>query len=143
MRFMNSIKFELPIYTYDIDFNNHVSNIVYIKWMEIGRLKLLETVGLPVTKIMEQGFGPLLVETVISYKKPLLLTDSVLAEIWLSELGQASAWIEFRFSNKQGELTATGRQRGLFMNYKNGRPHRISPEDRARFEPYLQAIARD
>jgi len=135
---MNSIKFELPIYTYDIDFNNHVSNIVNIKWMEIGRLKLLEHVGMPVTKIMEQGFGPLLVDTIITYKKPLLLADKVNAEVWLSELGKASAWMEFHFTNGDGETAATGRQRGMFLNYKTGKPHRISEEDRSRFEVFLR-----
>jgi acyl-CoA thioesterase FadM len=39
---MAFLTIEPEIYTYDIDFNNHVSNISCIGWMEIGRLKLLE-----------------------------------------------------------------------------------------------------
>jgi acyl-CoA thioester hydrolase len=134
---MATIKFELPVYTFDIDFNGHVGNIVYIQWMEIGRLKLLESVGMPISKIVEQGFGPLLVETAISYKKPLFLSDTVTVELWLSEIGKASAWIEFQFLNGAGELAAMSSQRGLFINYKTGKPYRISEEERARFEFYL------
>jgi len=134
---MATIKIDLPVYTFDIDSNNHVSNIVYIKWMEIGRLKLLEVAKMPISVIQEKGFGPLLVDTMISYKKPLYLSDSVSAEIWLSEMSRASAWIEFRFYNGKGDLVATGRQRGLFINYKTGKPYRITEAERAGFEPYL------
>ncbi|MDH4261744.1 MAG: acyl-CoA thioesterase [Spirochaetia bacterium] len=134
---MATIKFEIPVYTFDIDFNGHVSNIVYIQWMEIGRLKLLEAVGLPISKIVEDGFGPLLVETSISYKKPLFLSNVATIELWLSEIGKASAWIEFQILNEKGELAAMASQRGLFINYKSGKPHRITSEDRARFELYL------
>ena len=134
---MATITFTLPVYTFNIDFNGHVSNIVYIQWMEIGRLKLLEAVGMPISKIVEEGFGPLLVETSISYKKPLFLSDVVIVELWLSEIGKASAWIEFQFSNEKGEIVAMASQRGLFVNYKSGKPHRISLEERSRFEPYL------
>ena len=47
---MAFLTIEPEIYTYDIDFNNHVSNISYIRWMEIGRLKLLEKTGRPCMK---------------------------------------------------------------------------------------------
>ncbi len=36
------------IYTYQIDFARHVSNIVYIQWMENGRLRLMEEMGFPI-----------------------------------------------------------------------------------------------
>ena|GEM_PF-5315118 len=58
---MNKITFELPIYTFQIDFNNHVSNIVYSQWMEIGRTKLLEAIAMPVHKVAEEGFVPVLI----------------------------------------------------------------------------------
>ena len=47
---MNKVVFDQEIYTFHIDFAGHVSNIVYVQWMEIGRLKLLEAVGLPVQR---------------------------------------------------------------------------------------------
>ena len=37
---MKKITFTLPVYTFQIDFAGIVSNIVYIEWMEIGRLTL-------------------------------------------------------------------------------------------------------
>ncbi len=136
---MKKITFDLQIYTYQIDFVNHVSNIVYIQWMEIGRLKLLEAVGMPVHRIAEQGFVPMLVHTEISYKKPLYLSDSVHVELWLSELRNVSAQLEFRFKNGEGTLAALGRQKGLFVDQKTMRPRRLRPEEKTIFEPYLHS----
>jgi acyl-CoA thioester hydrolase len=134
---MERIHYELPIYPFQIDFMRHVSNIVYIQWMEVGRCLLLDAVGLSVAQTGEQGFVPALVETQISYKKPLRLGDRVLAQVWLSELSQASAWMDFEFRNGANEMAATGRQRGLFIDSESGRPRRMSPEDRARFVRFL------
>jgi acyl-CoA thioester hydrolase len=116
----------------------HVNNIVYVQWMEVGRHHLLEAVGWPINVIAQQGFGPVLVETSISYRKPLLIGDRVQINIWLSKLSQASAWAEFEFFNGQG-LVAQGKQRGLFVDLASNRPKRLQAEERARFLPYVIA----
>lgn len=131
------ITFTENIYTYQIDFNRHVSNIVYIQWMEIGRLKLLEAGGLPIHKIDAQGFAPILIETQIQYKRPLLMGETVVIQVWLSELTRLYAWMEFTFHTDKGELAGTGRQRGVFINIETGRPIRLSKEQMAVFQPYL------
>jgi len=59
---LKKIVFEPQVHPFHIDFMRHVSNIVYIEWMEVGRCALLEAVGLPVVAIAEQGFGPVLVD---------------------------------------------------------------------------------
>ncbi len=128
---------DLPIYTFQIDFNRHVSNIVYVQWMEVARLKLLEELGLPVHEIEKAGFVPVLIETRINYRRPIALGDPARVELWLSELGNASAWLEFRFYGAAGELAATGRQKGLFVSTATMRPIRLSDEQRRLFEPYL------
>jgi acyl-CoA thioester hydrolase len=134
---MERLRYELQVYPYQIDYMRHVSNIVYIQWMEVGRCLLLDAVGLPIAETGARGYVPVLVETAISYKRPLRLGDRVQAEVWLSELSQASAWMDFRFENGDGDLAASGRQRGLFVDLESGRPRRIPPEDRARFEQFL------
>jgi acyl-CoA thioester hydrolase len=139
---MERLRYELQIYPFQIDVMRHVSNIVYIQWMEIGRCLLLEAVGMPISEITDRGFGPVLVETVINYKKPLRLNDQVHAEVWLSELSQASAWMDFQFMNGKGEVAASGRQRGLFIDLESGRPRRMPAEERTQFERYL-AISKD
>ena len=136
---MSRIVLHLPIYTFHIDSGQHVSNIVYVQWMEIGRNKLLEEVGLPVHEIAkDRGIAPVLVSTEITYKKQLFLGDKVRMELWLSELGNASAVMEFLFLNDSGTEVAAGRQKGIFFNTATKRPHRLSEAERKLFTTYLE-----
>ncbi len=136
---MQKIAFDLDVYSYQIDFIGHVNNAVYIQWMEIGRTKLLEAVGMATHEIFQQGFVPVLVHTSITYKSPLYLGDRVQVELWLSELRNASAIMQFRFYNSQQVLAAEGLQKGLFVDKQTMRPRRLNPEERALFVPYLDA----
>ncbi len=134
---MAKISIDLDVYTYQIDFLGHVNNAVYIHWMEIGRTKLLEAVGMPTDQIIKQGFAPLLVQTSITYKLPLYLGDRVQVDLWLSDLRNASAIMQFRFYNSQQTLAAEAIQKGLFVDKQTMRPRRLRPEERALFVPYL------
>ncbi len=138
---MHKLLFDLEVYTYQIDFAGHVNNSVYIHWMEIGRLKLLEAIGMPIHAVLKQGIAPILVETNIVYKLPLYLGDRVQAQMWLSELRHASAVMQFRFYNGDQVLAAEGMQKGLFVNVKTMRPKRLTSEEKASFSPYLNIAA--
>jgi acyl-CoA thioester hydrolase len=134
---MKKIIFNLEVYTYQIDFIGHVNNSVYHQWMEIGRTKLLEAVGLPIHEIANRGIFPVLVHTDISFKTPLYLGDNVQLELWISELRQASAIMNFCFYNGEGILAASAHQKGLFIDRETKRPRRLQPEERKLFHPFL------
>jgi len=134
---MNKLTYEVVAYTYQIDFVGHVSNIVYIQWMEIGRLKLLEAIGLPISELAKTNVAPVLVETNIRYKKSIYVEEKVQIEIWFSELMNASAIMEFRFYNENGELAASGQQKGLFINRETMKVHRMTDEERKLLGKFL------
>ncbi|KAF3885190.1 MULTISPECIES: acyl-CoA thioesterase [Nostocales] len=136
---MKKILFELEVYPFHIDFIGHVNNNIYIQWMEIGRIKLLEAVGMPLQAISQQGFVPVLVQTNITYKSPFYLGDRVRVEMWISELKNASAIMQFRFYKEQETLAAEGWQKGLFVDRDTMRPRRLSPEERSLFIPYTHS----
>ena len=134
----NKFTYQEKIFTYHIDYVGHVNNIIYIQWMENGRVRLMEAIGMPITEIASgEGIVPVLTETSIKYKKPLYLNNSVVIETWISQLNNASAIIEFRFYNENKELCASGQQKGLFINRGTGRPSRLSEKHRPAFEKYL------
>ena len=136
---MQTISLELEVYSFQIDFMGHVSNIVYVQWMEIARAKLLDAIGLPLAATIKQGFAPVLVQTSITYKSPLYLGDRVRLELWLSELRQASAIMQFRFYNSQAALAAQGWQKGLFVDRATLQPKRLCTQERTLFTPYLHS----
>ena len=100
-------------------------------------MHLLDAVDMSVAQIVQRGFGPVLVDTSISYKNPLFLGDTVSASIWISKLKGASAEMSFEFCNQHSEVAATGTQRGLFVDMASQKPKRMSAEDRDRFNHYL------
>lgn len=132
------LTFEEKVYTYHIDFVGHVNNIVYVQWLENGRVKLLEAMGIPVTNLAHgEGIVPVLTETTIAYKKPFFLDNTVTVETWISKLNNASAIMAFRFLNEKGELCAEAKQKGLFIDRKTMRPARLSAKNREAFERFL------
>lgn len=131
------ISFEQEIYTFDIDSSRHVSNISYIKWMEIARNKLSTAIGMQPHETEKLGFAPVIKKTEIYYKKPLYLGDKVRVELFFSELKKISGTTKINFYNQHDELVAEGYQEALFFSLSTKRPHKLSEEQRAVFTQYL------
>jgi acyl-CoA thioester hydrolase len=148
---VKKITFNLDIYSYQIDCAGQVNNAVYINWMEVGRLKMLDAVGLPITTLISQGTYLSLAHTTISYKTPLLLTDRVWIEMWLSALGYSSIVMRFNFfntglnpENMPGQvLVAEGYQRGMFVDRNSGKTKRFTREEKEAFLPYVEVQPMD
>jgi acyl-CoA thioesterase FadM len=56
------VEWTFPIRTYDIDFALHVSNIVYIRWLEDLRLEMMSKY-LPLSELLSKGQAPVLRST--------------------------------------------------------------------------------
>ena len=134
---MKKIIIEPDIYTFDIDSAHHVSNITYIKWMEIGRNKLLEAVDMSVHLIEKLGFAPVLIRTEIAYKKPLYLGDKIRIELFFSKLTTISGTIKFKFIRGKDELVAEGENDALFFSLNTKLPYRMSEDQRLLLAEYL------
>ncbi len=100
-------------------------------------IKTIRSSGLASCRATKKDIFPVLVNTYITYKKPIFYGDKVRAEIWISKLNAASAIMEFRFIKNDGILAATGYQKGLFITGSTGKPYRIPNEDRKLYEKYL------
>lgn len=135
---MGKIEFRERVHTFHIDINDHVNNAVYLHWLEIGRIRLLEAIGMPMEALRERGYLPIVAETWIQYRKPLSFPDTVRIEAWVSELTRVTAWIAFHVhSESRGVLVARARQRGVFVDAGTNRPYRLSDAERAEFAPVL------
>lgn len=130
------VEFQLPIYSFHIDSNQNVSNIVFIEWMEVARLKLMEETGYAVETLEKQGFMGVVTETCIRFKKPLSLCEQVTIQLWIQDLRRISVTLCYRFNDSQGDLVAEGTQEALFVSIKSGKPHRLSAEERQPFERF-------
>ena len=127
---MNSKSLEvalnLEVKTYDIDFAGVVSNIVYIRWLEDLRLKMLETY-LPLKELMVRECCPIVNSTAIEYKKALGLFDRPVGKMWMSELGKVRCTLQAEI-HLDGEIVAEATQSGFFINLRKMRPMAIPDE---------------
>ncbi len=120
--------------TYDIDFAGHVSNIVYIRWLEDLRMLVLDTY-LPLNTLMKRGIAPVVMRTAIEYKRPVKLFDSVAGTMWASEMGNVKGILSAEFI-VNGTIVATAEQTGLFVKMESGRPVAFPEEFRRQFEDF-------
>ncbi|WP_036479585.1 thioesterase family protein [Myxosarcina sp. GI1] len=114
------IELALPIQTYDIDFAGIVSNIVYIRWLEDLRLKILETY-LPLDKLLRQGYCPIITSTQIEYKQSLRLGDRPIARMWMSKLSRVRCTLQAEIYLEE-RLVVTATQTGFFKDLNTMRP---------------------
>jgi acyl-CoA thioester hydrolase len=135
---VDTITFDLEIYPYHIDFTGYVSAATYVQWLEMGRLKLLYAVALPLEQLMTQDIFPLLTQTQLQHVRQLRFGDRVTAELWLLSLSPSRITIQQQFYTMQRELIAIGTQQFQFTRRSTEAPCAISAEWVRLFEPYLR-----
>jgi acyl-CoA thioester hydrolase len=125
------VELALPVRTYDIDFAGVVSNIVYIRWLEDLRMKLLDE-HLPLAQQVAQGRTPVLVSTHIEYRRPLRLFDRPVGRMWMSAVTRARWTVEAEIL-LDGQPAAMALQVGAFVSLTTLRPIGLPAELRSKF----------
>ena len=120
------VELQFPVRTYDIDFAAHVSNIVYIRWLEDLRLAVLEN-HYPLEHALREGLAPVLVRTAIEYKRAITIFDKPLGRMWVSGMTRVRGVFSAEFV-VEGNVMAVAEQIGCFINLSNGRPVPIPKE---------------
>ncbi|MEH2204111.1 MAG: thioesterase family protein [Nostoc sp.] len=128
----------IPVKTYDIDFMGIVSNIVYIRWLEDLRLKLLDE-HWQLNQQIEQGYTPIIAGTEIEYKRPIKIIDRVIGRLWLSGLGRLKWTVQAEILSNN-ELAAVASQKGGFVSLQNNRLIPIPEELQKKYLQYQQGI---
>ena len=120
------VNLDLSVKTYDIDFAGVVSNIVYLRWLEDLRLKILDTY-LPLEQLMAQGYCPIVASSQIEYKRAIRMFDRPLGKMWVNKLGRSRCTLQAEiYLDKQIVTTAT--QVVFFIDFKTMRPTAIPQE---------------
>jgi acyl-CoA thioester hydrolase len=114
------VEIQFRVQTYDVDFAGIMSNIVYIRWLEDLRVKVLDEY-IPLAGLLEQGISPILARTEINYRRPLRLDDRPIGRLWTAEVGKASWKLEAEFL-LAGRVAANAIQIGAFIRLDTGRP---------------------
>ena len=125
------VEMPIEIHGYDIDVLQIVSNIVYVRWFEDLRHRLLD-VYYPIQDLLRENLSPVLAETQVEYKYPLTIFDKVIGRVWISDLTRARWTCSFEIVTAE-RLHCRGRQSGYFFDVERKRPAPIPEKLQALF----------
>src|ERR1051325_511005 len=80
------IRTQVQVMFFDTDCGGVVSNIAYLRFIEIARTLLAEDLGLALTEMARNQRYPVVVRTEIDYRRPAKLGDQLVIEGWLSRV---------------------------------------------------------
>jgi YbgC/YbaW family acyl-CoA thioester hydrolase len=105
------IRTQVQVMFFDTDCGGVVSNIAYVRFIEIARTLLAEELGLALTEMAENHKYPVVVRTEIDYRRAAKLGDQLVIEGWLDRLERVRFWCGFRITRpKDNMLIAQCRQ---------------------------------
>src|SRR2546421_7254822 len=105
------IRTEMQVMFFDTDCGGVVSNIAYLRFIEIARTQLAEKLGLHLADMAETQQYPVVVRTEIDYRRSAKLADRLVIEGWLDQVERARFWCAFRIIRPEDDaLIAECRQ---------------------------------
>ena len=105
------ISTEVQVMFFDTDCGGVVSNIAYLRFIEIARTLLAEELGLSLAEMAQTQTYPVVVRTEIDYRRAAKLGDKLVIDGWLDQLQRARFWCAFRIVRPADEaLIAECRQ---------------------------------
>ncbi|MDK2841739.1 MAG: acyl-CoA thioester hydrolase [Anaerophaga sp.] len=102
-----------------------VNNAVYSRYFEVGRTELFRNLGLPYSKIEQEGILLPLSELHIKYHHPAVYDEELTIETYVEEFPTARIRFKYNIYNETGKLLVTGETVLAFLNSQTRRPTRI------------------
>ena len=92
------IRTQVQVMFFDTDCGGVVSNIAYLRFIEIARTLLVEDLGLALTEMAQSQTYPVVVRTEIDYRRPAKLGDQLVIEGWLDRVERVRFWCGFQIT---------------------------------------------
>jgi YbgC/YbaW family acyl-CoA thioester hydrolase len=92
------IRTQLQLMFFDTDCGGVVSNIAYLRFIEIARTLVAEELGLALTEMAENHRYPVVVRTEIDYRRAAKLGDQLVIEGWLDRVERVRFWCAFQIT---------------------------------------------
>ena len=83
------IRTDVQVMFFDTDCGGVVSNIAYLRFIEIARTHLAEELGLALVEMAQTQRYPVVVRTEIDYRRAAKLGDRLVIEGWLDRVSHS------------------------------------------------------
>lgn len=142
-----SIRTEVQVMFFDTDCGGVVSNIAYLRFIEIARTRLAEELGLALAEMTQKQTYPVVVRTEIDYRRAARLGDRLVIEGWLDRVERARFWCAFRITRPEDNtLVAECRQMLALIEMPTGKllrlPEHWETHDKAESSEYCERESR-
>jgi YbgC/YbaW family acyl-CoA thioester hydrolase len=120
------IRTNVQVMFFDTDCGGVVSNIAYLRFVEIARTHLAEELGLALAEMAQKQTYPVVVRTEIDYRRAATLGDRLVIEGWLDRVERARFWCAFRITRPNDDtLVAECRQMLALIEMPTGKLLRL------------------
>ncbi|MEZ4363500.1 MAG: thioesterase family protein [Kofleriaceae bacterium] len=118
----------------DIDEVNHVSNLVYLRWVQDIAVAHSAELGWPFSRYRAHGAIFVVRRHELDYVAPVLLGEVVRLETWVESLKAASCVRRTEIvRERDSQVVCRGKTLWAFVSFEDGRPQRIPEEIRKAF----------
>ncbi|MGE5209442.1 MAG: acyl-CoA thioesterase [Alphaproteobacteria bacterium] len=122
----SNIRTEVQVMFFDTDCGGVVSNIAYLRFIEIARTHLAEALGLALAEMAEKQTYPVVVRTEIDYRRAARLGNRLVIDGWLDRVERARFWCAFRITRPEDDtLIAECRQMLALIEMPTGKLLRV------------------
>eukprot|EP00698_Gefionella_okellyi_P009216 TRINITY_DN2329_c0_g1_i3.p1 TRINITY_DN2329_c0_g1~~TRINITY_DN2329_c0_g1_i3.p1 ORF type:complete len:162 (-),score=32.32 TRINITY_DN2329_c0_g1_i3:193-678(-) len=101
----------------DMDANEHVNNVQYIRWAQTARLSYFFAHNI-LQSPRRDGFGYVLAEINCKYQRPVFFPDVVTLRCRVAAIGKSSVHLEWAVDSKKHGRAATGTARMVGFDHK-------------------------
>jgi YbgC/YbaW family acyl-CoA thioester hydrolase len=120
------VRTQVQVMFFDTDCGGVVSNIAYLRFIEIARTLLAEELGLALTEMAENQKYPVVVRTEIDYRRAAKLGDQLVIEGRLERVERVRFWCAFQITRpKDNTLIAQCRQMLALIEMPEGKLLRL------------------
>jgi len=105
----------------DTDMMGVIYHANYIKWLELGRTKLIEDIGYDYMDMEKAGYYAPVYNLEITYEKPVKLGDRVFVKTWVDVNQGLRTVYGFQIVNGEEEVCAKGTTTHIVVKKENGK----------------------
>ncbi len=126
---MNILLHSVNVTRSALDFNRHVNNLEYLKWMQEAAIKHSTHFGWPPKRYLEIGYSWVVGSHYIEYLRPAFEDDRLGIVTWVSEIKSRMMKRHYWCINKETKkILSKGETMWIFVRGTDGKPCRIIDE---------------
>jgi acyl-CoA thioester hydrolase len=127
-------RYPIKVRFYELDPYNHLNHAAFVQYFEVGRVELLEEIGVGLAELQELGRHIVVTEIQTRFLKSAGPHDTLVVETEVLEIRRASS--RWRQRLLRGDDVIATQVVHAAMTDTSGKPVRFSSEVAAALEPY-------